>query len=96
MRDLNVTPHVAAKEKGSALDGRTTRHATYKVSQVRRKKVECVFGWSKTVGGFRKTRYKGTARTGLWALFTATACNLVRMVKLLAGVEFRENCSPKL
>lgn len=84
-RELKVTPHVATKEKGSALDGRTTRHAAYKASQICRKRVECIFGWMKTVGGFRKTRYKGIARTGLWAYVTATAYNLVRMARLLTA-----------
>lgn len=52
IRDLNVTPHVAQNEKrrgGSAIDGRTTRHAGYKVSQVKRKRIEEVFGWLKSV-----------------------------------------------
>ena len=59
---MNVTPHVAQNEKrpgGSAIDGRTTRHAGYKVSQRKRKRIEEVFGWLKTVGMLRKTRHRG-------------------------------------
>lgn len=82
-RKLKVTPHVAAKAKGSAIDGRTTRHAGYRVSQVVRKRIEQIFGWMKTIGGFRRTRYRGTQRTGLWACVTAAAYNLVRMLRLL-------------
>jgi hypothetical protein len=67
IRGLNVTPHVAQNEKrpgGSVLDKRTTRHAGYKVSQVRRKRVEEVFGWLKTVGMLRKTRHRGVLKVG--------------------------------
>ena len=63
MRARRVTPHVAQKKKHSALDGRTTRHAGYAVSLRIRKRVEEVFGWMKTVGGFRRTRYRGAANT---------------------------------
>ena len=83
MRARRVTPHVAQKKKHSALDGRTTRHAGYAVSLRIRKRVEEVFGWMKTVGGFRRTRYRGMARTGLAGYLMATAYNLVRLAKLL-------------
>lgn len=84
-RMMGVTPHVACRQR-SALDGRTTRHPAYWVSQRARKRVEEVFGWMKTVGGGRKLRYKGVARNHLWAQFTAAAYNLVRIAKLiLAG-----------
>ena len=83
MRARRVTPHVAQKKKHSALDGRTTRHAGYAVSLRLRKRVEEVFGWMKTVGGFRRTRYGGVARTGLAGYLVATAYNLVRLAKLL-------------
>ena len=66
----------------SAVDGRTTRHPGYAVSQRRRKRVEEVFGWLKTVGGGRKLRYVGPARNRLWLEFAAAAYNLVRMAKL--------------
>jgi hypothetical protein len=80
----NVTPHVAAK-KFTAMDPRTLRSTSYQISQRCRKKVEEIFGWMKTVGCFRKTRYKGVARTGLCAYLVGAAYNLVRMSKLMAG-----------
>ena len=83
MRDRGVTPHVAQRVH-SAIDGRTTRHPGYEVSQRIRKQVEEVFGWMKTVGGFRRTRYRGVERTGLAGYFVATAYNLVRMANLLS------------
>ena len=66
LRGLGVTPHVAQNTKGrrSAIDGRTTRHPGYAVSQRMRKRIEEVFGWIKTVGGLRKTRHRGTALVG--------------------------------
>ena len=83
MRARRVTPHVAQKKKHSAIDGRTTRHVGYAVSLRIRKRVEEVFGWMKTVGGFRHTRYRGVERTGLAGYLVATAYNLVRLAKLL-------------
>src|ERR1700722_18175979 len=62
-RGLNATPHVAQK-KHSAVDGRTTRHEGYKVSQQKRKRVEEIFGWMKTVGGLRKLRHRGLELVG--------------------------------
>jgi transposase len=84
MRKRGVTPHVARNTSGrrSAIDGRTTRHPGYELSQRIRKRVEEIFGWMKTVGGFRRTRFRGVERTGLAGYFVATAYNLVRMVKL--------------
>ena len=64
---------------------RTTRHPGYAVSQRIRKRIEEAFGWIKTVGGLRKTRHRGTARVGWLFTLTATACNLVRLPKLLAA-----------
>jgi transposase len=86
LRQRNVTPHVAKNESGrrSAIDGRTTSWGGYKKSQRVRKRVEEIFGWVKTVGGGRKLRYIGVSRNQLWAEFTATAYNLVRMARLLA------------
>ena len=86
LRDRGVTPHVAQVTKGrrSAIDGRTTRHPGYAVSQRIRKRVEEVFGWMKTVGGFRRTRYRGLDRTGLAGYLVATAYNLVRLGRLMA------------
>ena len=85
LRRRGVTPHVAQNTKGrsSAIDGRTTRHPGYAVSQRIRKRVEEIFGWMKTVGGFRRTRYRGLDRTGLAGNLVATVYNLVRMSKLL-------------
>jgi len=74
-----VTPHVARK-KHSAIDGRTTRHAGYAVSLRIRKRVEEVFGWMKTVGGLRRTRYRGVERTGLAGYLVATAYNLAKLL----------------
>lgn len=82
MRGMNATPHVAQNTKrpgGSAIDGRTTRHAGYRISQQRRKIVEEVFGWMKTVGGQKKTKYRGLWRVGWMFTFAAAAYNLVRM-----------------
>jgi IS5 family transposase len=84
-RALAVTPHVAQKASGSAIDGRTTRHAGYDVSQRKRKLVEQVFGWMKTVGGLRQLRHRGGERVDWIVTFTASAYNLVRMRTLLAG-----------
>lgn len=86
LRERGITPHVAQTRdhrRRSRVDRRTTRHGGYAVSQRCRKKVEEIFGWMKTVGGFRKTRYRGLKRTGLWAYLTAAAYNLVRMSRLL-------------
>jgi transposase len=80
-RGKHVTPHVARKQR-SAIDGRTTRHAGYAVSQRLRKRVEEIFGWQKTIGGCRKLRYRGLERVGQWFMLTAAAYNLVRMVHL--------------
>ena len=80
-RDMTITPHVAQKQH-SAVDGRTTRHAGYTVSQRVRKRVEEIFGWEKTVGGLRKLRFRGVKRAGLWVTLSATVFNLVRLVNL--------------
>jgi hypothetical protein len=88
MRQAGVTPHVAqntARRGGSAIDGRTTRHAGYAVSQRIRKRVEEIFGWMKTVGGLRRTRYRGVERTGLCGYVVGAAYNLVRISRLLAS-----------
>ena len=85
MRERRVTPHVAQNttRRSSAIDGRTTWRPGYAQSQRVRKRVEEIFGWMKTVGGFRRTRYRGLDRTGLAGYLVATAYNLVRMAKLL-------------
>lgn len=87
LRGMNVTPHVAQNLNrfgGSAIDGRTTRHPGYKVSQQKRKRVEEVFGWLKTVGMLRKTRHRGVFKVGWVFTFAATAYNLARMRNLLS------------
>ena len=83
-RALQVTPHVAQNCAGraSAIDGRTTRQPGYAVSQTKRKRVEEIFGWLKTVGLMRKLRHRGTARVGWLFIFTAAAYNLVRIRNL--------------
>jgi hypothetical protein len=81
-RLMNATPHVAQRARHSAIDGRTTRHAGYAISQVRRKRVEEIFGWMKTVGGMRKLRHRGLQLVGWMFTFAAAAYNLVRMRNL--------------
>ena len=85
LRSMNVTPHVAAKSKGSAIDGRTTRRAGYAISQRIRKRIEEPFGWSKTVGLAAKTMLRGLERVGGQFMFNLAAYNLVRLPKLLAA-----------
>jgi transposase len=88
LRHMDVTPHVAqhiTARRGSAIDARTTRHTGYEVSQRKRKLVEQVFGWMKTVGGLRKLRHRGGALVGWIFTFTAAAYNIVRMRRLLAA-----------
>jgi transposase len=86
LRGRQITPHVSQNTErrgSSAIDGRTTRHAGYSISQRIRKRVEEIYGWVKTVGGFRKTRFKGVRRTQLAAWFVGSAYNLLRMAKLM-------------
>jgi len=85
LRSMNVAPHVAAKIKGSALDGRTTRHAGYKTSQMIRKRIEEAFGWGKTVGPIAKTMLRGVERVGFQFKMTMAAYNLARLPRLLAA-----------
>ncbi len=86
MRGINVTAQVAqndGRRGGSAIDERTTRHAGYQISQQKRKRIEEVFGWLKTVASLRKTRHRGVQKVGWVFTFAATAYNLVRMRNLL-------------
>jgi hypothetical protein len=81
-----VTPHVAQNEhqhRSSAIDARTTRHQGYAVSQRKRKRVEEIFGWIKTVAGLRKTKHRGRKRVGWMFTFAAAAYNLVRLRNLM-------------
>ena len=84
VRGLGLTPHVAQKVRFSSIDGRTTRHAGYAVSQRKRKLVEQVFGWMKTVGGLRKVRHRGEDLVDWIVTFAAAAYNLVRIRNLAA------------
>jgi transposase len=91
-RSMTITPHVA-RRKTSILDGRTTRHPGYHISQRIRKRVEEVFGWDKTIAGGRKLRYKGVERNRLWWEITAAAYDLLRMAKIaLAQAAVGELC----
>ena len=85
LRLRGVTPHVAQSttRRSSAIDGRTTRHAGYAESQRKRKRVEEIFGWLKTVGLLRKTRHRGVERVGWTFTFALAVYNLVRMRNLL-------------
>jgi transposase len=85
LRDAAVTPHVARNQherRTSAIDERTTRHKGYAISQRKRKRVEEIFGWIKTIAGLRKTRHRGKRRVGWMFTFAAAAYNLVRMRNL--------------
>ncbi len=83
-RERRVTPHVTQNVSGrrSAIDRRTTRHEGYAVSQVVRRRIEEIFGWMKTVGGFRRTRFKGRRRTDFAGTMVAAAYNLLRIARL--------------
>ena len=82
LREHRVTPHVAQRVN-SAVDRRCTRHAGYQLSQWRRKRVEKIFGWLKTVAGLRKTHNRGIARIGGTFTLATAAYNLVRMRNLV-------------
>jgi len=85
LRSMKASPHIAQNTNGrsSAIDGRTTRHAGYAVSQRIRKRIEEAFGWMKTIGGQEKTKFQGCDRVGWAFTFTAAAYNLARLPKLL-------------
>src|SRR5262245_59322019 len=85
LRAMCVTPHIAQKTKGSAIDARTTRHPGYAVSIRRRKLVEEPFGWAKTIGGLARPKLKGLARQGFAFTFIMAAYDLVRLPKLIAA-----------
>jgi len=84
MRDHQVTPHLACKAT-TIIDARTTGHPGYAISQQKRKRIEEIFGWVKTVGGLRKTRHRGLERVGWIFTFALAAYNLVRMRNLAAA-----------
>jgi len=85
LRAQGITPHVAQKARATAIDGRTTRHPGYALSQRKRKLVEQAFGWMKTVGLLRKLRHRGAERVDWTFTFTAAAYNLVRLRTLGAA-----------
>jgi transposase len=88
-RSRNVTPHVAqndGRRGGSAIDGRTTRHVGYRLSQIVRKRIEEHFGWGKTVGRIRQTVFRGLQRVDQQFKLTMTASNLTRMARILFAV----------
>lgn len=88
-RARRVTPHVArndARAGGSAIDGRTSRHEGYRVSQVIRKRIEEHFGWGKTVGRLRQTVYRGLERVDQHFKLTMIASNLTRIARILGAV----------
>jgi transposase len=85
LRAMCVTPHVAQKTKGSAIDARTTRHPGYAVSIRRRKLVEEPFGWAKTIGGLARPKLKGRARQSFAFTFIMAAYDLVRLPRLIAA-----------
>ena len=83
LREHDVTPHVA-KKKHTTLNARTTRHPGYAVSLYKRMQVEKIVGWLKTVGGLRKSRFRGLLRNQMAAYLAGAAYNLVRIAKLAA------------
>jgi transposase len=83
LRAVGAVPHVAQRQKGSAVDGRTTRHPGYPVSQRTRKRIEEIYGWLKTIGLCRQTRFRGVDRVGWMVTFATAVYNLVRMRSLL-------------
>jgi transposase len=93
LRVANVTPHVAqnecvtkaGKQRKSAIDGRTTRHEGYAMSQTRRKMIECIFGWGKQHGTMRRTKHRGVHRVAGDFLVNIIAYNLIRIPKLIVA-----------
>ena len=87
LRTMNVRPHVAQNVSGrrSAIDRRTTRHRGYAASQRIRKRIEEAFGWMKTIGGQRRTKFSGVGRVGWSFAFAAAAYNLVRLPRLIGA-----------
>ncbi len=82
-----MTPHVAQNDtnRRSAIDGRTTRHVGYEISQRERKRIEEVMGWAKEIGPVRKTKFRGTERVNFQWLLTLTGYNLIRMRNIEAA-----------
>jgi transposase len=93
LREINATPHVAqndsqtktGKKRKSAIDGRTTRHIGYAMSQSRRAMIECIFGWGKQHGTMRKTKLRGLANVAAGFMLNLIAYNLIRIPKLVTA-----------
>ena len=88
-RNVRVTPHPAQNHErrgGSAIDKRTTRHPGYRISQIRRKRIEECFGWLKTIALMRKVRHRGVCKVHWIFTLACAAYNLVRMRNLAAAV----------
>ena len=93
LRAINVTPHVTqndcmtatGKRRRSAIDGRTTRHEGYGMSQSCRAMIECIFGWGKQHGTMRKTKHRGLASVSTDFMLNLIAYNLIRIPKLLTA-----------
>jgi transposase len=92
LRAKNITPHIAVNDyvtktgmvRKTSIDGRTTRHTGYRISQGKRKMIECLFGWGKQHGTMRKTKHRGLARVAADFLLNLIGYNLIRIPKLLA------------
>ena len=96
LRELGITPHVAQNaydtgkaKRRSAIDGRTTRHPGYGVSQKKRKRIEEIFGWLKTIAGLRQSKFRGLERVGMSFTFALAAYNLIRMPGSLPQTIFK-------
>jgi transposase len=86
IRAIGITPHVAqnvTRRGGSAIDARTTRHASYAMSQHARPRIEPAFGWLKTIGGMRKVKLRGLTNVNALLLLASAAFNVLRLPKLL-------------
>jgi transposase len=86
LRRMKITPHVAQNNtnRSSAIDGRTTRHAGYAISQQKRKRVEQSFGWMKVIGMLRKVKLRGREKVSWWFTYVGAAYNLIRLRSLQA------------
>lgn len=92
LRAKNITPHIAVnnyvtktgRARKTSIDGRTTRHTGYNISQGKRKMIECIFGWGKQHGTMRKTKHRGLAGVAADFLLNLIGYNLIRIPKLLA------------
>lgn len=87
-RKRGITPHVAmnaGRRRGSAIDGRTARHAGYAISQRKRKLIETTFAWPKQYGGLRRMMLRGIGKVGGLVEFTMAVFNLLRIRNIEAA-----------